>query len=180
MKYPAYDVSIMIEAPAEEVYDYIADFPRHVEWNTQPVKMEPQTNGPTQVGSVYRTQEQMPRDMPRSQKLMFTVMQPMMKLMWGASGYTEATITEMERPQRLAWQARLPSRKGDLMRMNWSMDLRSEGSGTHLVQHCEICPPEDSPMLRMFDENRMAALANDAKKEVYANLEELKRILESN
>lgn len=115
----------------------------------------------------------------RSQKLMLPVMQPMMKLMWGASGYTEATVTEMDSPRRLAWEARLPSRKGDLMRMNWAMDLRPEGTGTQVVQRYEMCPPEDSPMMRMFDENRLADMADGAQKEVYGNLEELKRIMES-
>ena len=58
MSHVSYEASVEVEAPAKVVYDYVADFPRHVEWNHQPTKMVPATEGPVRVGSQFQTTRQ--------------------------------------------------------------------------------------------------------------------------
>ena len=53
----SFETSVQIDAPTSIIYDYLADFPRHVEWNHQPVKMTPLIDGPVRVGSRYQTDE---------------------------------------------------------------------------------------------------------------------------
>ncbi len=171
-----FDTSVKINAPAEKIYAYVSDFPRHVEWCNQPQQMTALQNGPTQVGSRYRTEEGNPRNMPLGQKMMFAMMRPLLKVIYGVDGYTEAEVVALEDQRRVAWKARLPSRKkGDLMRMNWEIRLQAENGGTVVTQQCEIAPPDSSPMKAMVNDD----LAQQSKAEVAANLQRLKFIAEA-
>ena len=166
----SFEESVVVEAPAKVVYGYVADFPRHVEWNHQPNEMTALTEGPTRVGSQYQTVEGMPSNISFGKKMMFTVMLPMMKLMYGAQDYTVAEITALEPNQRVAWKAHAPStKKGDLMRMNWELRFRPEGSGTEVTQSCEVAPPAESPMAGMIKED----MAEQSRDEMSANLQRL-------
>jgi len=171
----SYETSVNIKAPVDVVYGYVADFPRHVEWNHQPTKMTPLTSGPVSVGSQFQTQEQAPSNLKFGQKVMFAVGGPVFRLMYGAADYTEAEITALEPNERVAWKARLPSeKKGDLIRMNWEIQLQSNGNGTDVTQRCEIAPPDESPMASRVN----ADMARQGREEVTANLMRLKSILE--
>jgi uncharacterized protein YndB with AHSA1/START domain len=127
----SFDTSVLINAPVETVYNYVADFPRHVEWNEEPLKMTPLQDGSVEVGNKYQTDEANPSNLSFGQKVMFAVAEPVMKLMYGAQDYTEAEITALEPNQRIAWKARLPStKKGDLMRMSWEIHLQGQDDST--------------------------------------------------
>lgn len=171
----SFETSIVVNAPANVVYDYLVDFPRHVEWNHQPTRMVPLTEGPVQVGSQYQTYEQTAKNASVGTKLMFTLLNPIAKLMWGTADYTVATITALEPNERVAWKARLPStRKGDIMRMNWELRLQSQNGLTKVVQRCEIVPPAESPTFGMVNEDSVS----QGRAEATANLQRMKAIVE--
>ena len=69
----SYEASVNIKAPLDVVYGYVADFPRHVEWNHQHAKMAPLTSGPVRVGSQFQTVEQNASNLKFGQKVMFAV-----------------------------------------------------------------------------------------------------------
>jgi uncharacterized membrane protein len=175
MSHASFEASVDVEAPAKVVYDYIADFPRHVEWNYQPTEMVPVTGGPVRVGSQYQTTERTPSNASFGTKAMFAVMGPLTKVMWGSKGYTLAEITALEPNKRVAWKARAPStKKGDLMRMQWELRLEEQNGTTKVVQHCDIVPPAESPTYNMINENT----ARQGREEATTNLMRMKSIVE--
>ena len=66
--------TILIDAPVTKIYDYVADFPKHCEWNDGLVQMKRVTNGPIAVGSQFQTEEKVPDDIPAVMKMMMPVM----------------------------------------------------------------------------------------------------------
>ena len=171
-----YEASVVVNAPADVVYEYVADLPRHVEWNKQPEKMVAHTEGVVRVGSKYQTHEGMPRDMPLGKKLMFTFMMPLAKFMHGMQDYTVAEIVALEPSERVAWKAHIPStKKGDLMRMNWEIRLNPQGDATEVVQSCEVAPPPESPFASMANDSSLAEMGQA---ETLANLQQMKSIVE--
>ena len=62
--------SIFVEAPIEAVYNYVANFPKHCEWNDGLIHMRRMTNGPITVGSQFQTEEKVPDDIPAVMKMM--------------------------------------------------------------------------------------------------------------
>ncbi|MDX1520322.1 MAG: SRPBCC family protein [Anaerolineae bacterium] len=176
MPMKSFETSVIINAPQETVYSYVADFPRHMEWNHSPKRMVALQDGPVQVGSKFQTDEDGPSNAPAMQKIMFAVAQPVMKLLFGAADYTVAEITALEPNQRVAWKAHLPStRKGDLMRMKWEIRLQDQNGATEVTQACEMAPPDTSPLKGMVNDD----LAKQNQAETAANLQRLKSILES-
>ena len=172
----SFETAVDIQAPQEQVYNYVADFPRHTEWNHQPQQMTPLTSGPTRVGSQYKTEEDMPSNMPTMQKLMFRVMMPVLKMMHKFEGYTVAEITALEPNERVAWTAHMPNKQGKkLMQMHWELRMQGENGATKVIQRCEIDPPADSPFIKMVNED--AAKTTEA--ESTANLARLKSVVES-
>ena len=172
----SFETSVTVNAPIQAVYDYVADFPRHVEWNHQPQEMKSLTPGPVAVGSQYETVEEMPENMSMIQKIMFGVMMPVIKWRTGTNGNTIAEITALESPNRVAWKAHMPSKKkGDLMRMNWELRLAEQGGSTEVTQRCEVIPPPESPFAKMAANQDMADMS---KAGVQANLQRMKAIVE--
>ena len=47
--------SDLIDAPAGQVFDFVADFPRHAEWSGDGLEVTKTTQGPVAVGSVFST-----------------------------------------------------------------------------------------------------------------------------
>ncbi len=163
--------SVVIHAPVEVVYDYVSDFPRHVEWNHQPIEMTKLTDGPVGIGSKFRTQEQLPSSAPWVQKLLW----PLMKRMLGVTDYTDAEITALESKQRVAWKAVLPLRNGGIgARSEYELRLRPQGDATLLTQYTEL------EFLGKIAERMnvdTAAKINDT--EMERNLARLKEIVEA-
>jgi hypothetical protein len=176
MNNASFSVTETINAPAANVYAYVADLPRHIEWNNQPIEMERLTNGSIAVGSKFRTREGLLRDLPATTKFMFTYFMPILRKIYGFSEHTFATITALEPNYLVAWKAHLPGRKGDMMRMNWEIAISEESNVQCVVtQRCQIVPPDSSPFARMVNDE----MVETSRKETTANLLELKRILES-
>lgn len=125
--------SVVIEAPAGEVYDYIADFRRHTEWNYQPQEITKVTEGPVGVGTVFHTKEEYPKGLPW---FMEKVMMPIFTRLLGTKDYTAAEITAMEPGRRLAWTSWQPIRGGRrAIEVHWEIELEPENGATRVTQH---------------------------------------------
>lgn len=164
--------TVVIQAPVDEVYEYVSDFPRHVEWNHQPTEMLKISDGPVGVGSVFRTKERPPRNLPWVMKLIF----PTLGKLIGSMGYTEAEITALEPNRRVAWKAAAPLKKGGFMaKADWEIYLESQGGGTLVTQgvHFQMF----GKMAERMDPEKMA---QDTGEETAANLGQLKSIMEAN
>lgn len=124
--------SVTIKASATDIYAYVADFHRHIEWNYQPQQMIQQTEGPIQVGTVFHTPEALPEEMPWVMK---NIMFPIMVAVFGMAGYTVAEVTALEPHTQIAWKAHLPMRSGKaFIKSEWEITLEETPDGTKLIQ----------------------------------------------
>jgi uncharacterized membrane protein len=163
--------SIVIQAPIEDIYAYVSDFPRHIEWNHQPAEMTKLTDGPIGVGTRFRTIEQPASNM---NWFMAKIMFPVVGMLLGVKGYTEAEITALTPNESIKWKANAPIRSGDMMRAEWGIGLESVEDGTKVTQHFHFMPQH--PMAkRMVSES----MKQDIATEVARNLEKLKSIITS-
>lgn len=162
--------SIVIEAPCDVVYNYLGDFPRHAEWSHQPTEISKLSEGPIDVGTVFRTEEQPPGEAPW---ILRKIMIPVMMKLVGWKGYTEAEITALEPGRRLAWKAVAPLKSGDYwMKMDWEFLLEPQSGATRVRQRYHIKPQHK------LAKNMGDRAAEGMSKEVDANLARLKEILE--
>lgn len=161
--------SIIIQAPIDKVYAYVSDFQRHIEWNYQPSKMTQLTDGPVAVGTRFRTVEQPASNM---NWFMAKIMFPIVSVIVGVKGYTEAEITEMIPDKSIKWKATAPIRNGDMMRAEWALELESVDNGTRLTQHFRFMPQH--PMAQQMVSDSMTQQIGE---EVARNLEKLKSIM---
>ena len=51
----AVEKQLMINAPADKVFSYIADFPRHSEWAQHKLKVDQTSQGPVGQGTTYKS-----------------------------------------------------------------------------------------------------------------------------
>ncbi len=171
----SFQADVHIEAPVDTVFRYLADFPRHVEWNHAPQTMTALTEGEVAVGSQFRTEESTPSNLPVFRKIMMTVMAPLGKMLLKMDGHTIAEITNLTPNRRIAWTAHMPNRQGKkLMQMHWELLLEDRETGTLVTQTCQIDPPADSPMYKMVTED----WAENGRSEAARNLNRLKALLE--
>jgi uncharacterized membrane protein len=101
------EVSTEIAARIEDVYDYLADFPRHKEWSHGVAELIPVERGVIGVGTEYRASETAPFKLA-----------------------TFSRITALNPPRHIAWEAS----DGRNMRVRWSFELGPNDSRTLLVQ----------------------------------------------
>lgn len=168
-----FETAVTINAPIEKVYSYLADFPRHVEWNHQPQAMTALNGGGTAVGSKFRTEEIPASNTPFMMKLINKVGFPMFKRKHNFEGHTIAEITALDSNERVAWSAHLPNRAGKkLMQMHWELRFVEQNGRTQVTQACHVDPPADSPFMPFIN------LPN-IKDETTTNLKRLKSILEA-
>jgi len=163
--------SVLIQAPIKAVYEYVSDFPRHVEWNYQPTEMTKITDGPVGVGSVFRTKEQPPSKMSWVMRLIFALLGKLM----GSAGYTEAEITALEHNKRVAWTAKAPLKNGSLLaKAAWEINLAPKGDGTLVTQgvHFQF-------LHKMGERMDTEKSAKDGAEEMARNLAYLKTIVET-
>lgn len=163
--------SILIQAPADVVYEYVCDFPRHTEWNHQPTEIKKISDGPVGVGTVFRAEEQPPGEAP------WIIRKVILPLMWkklGFVGYTEAEITALEPGRRLAWKAAAPMKKGgSYLKADWEILLEPQNGATQVTQRYHY-KPQIERAENITSERAAQSVAN----EVDANLTQLKEILE--
>lgn len=89
--------TITIAAPSEQVYTFLADFPRHAEWAQSVVQLTLVRCGDGQgVGAIYRTSERQGWQADR---------RPGAPLTQGVSGDTWCQVTELVPGRRLAWRS---------------------------------------------------------------------------
>ena len=162
--------SIVIQAPAEVVYEYVLDFTKHPEWNYQPVEVTKTSAGPIGVGSTFETIEDVPESTPWLFNKLFV---PLFVFIIGAKPYTEAEITALTPNQRIVWQARAPVRNGYAMKANWEILLTPQHDGTHVTQRFHYTP--QTRLARMMTNDR---LAQQVTEECDRNLARLKGILQ--
>lgn len=162
--------SVVIQAPIAAVYDYISDFPRHVEWNHQPTEMTKLTEGPVGVGSIFRAKEQTQRDMSWLMKKIF----PLLGKLMGVADYTEAEITALDPERRVAWKAQAPLKKGGfLAKTEWEIDLKPRGDMTEVAQRVHF-----RFFSKMSERMNMETAAAQTGEEMEQNLAHLKEIVE--
>ncbi len=46
---------MVIDAPADRVYEYVADFTKHVEWSGDDLEVTKTSDGPVAVGATFST-----------------------------------------------------------------------------------------------------------------------------
>jgi uncharacterized membrane protein len=108
-----YEDRISIDAPAERVYDYVADFPRHAEWSGHGLQVTRSTEGPVAVGSSFST----------TAKQFGTQRE-------------QSTITELSPGSAFAWES-----TGALGRARHRFSLAGDGGSTTLTKSAEIVEP---------------------------------------
>jgi hypothetical protein len=162
---------VTIQAPIDRVYTYLADFRRHPEWVKNLSKVTQVTPGPIAVGTVFKTQEG-PPPVRAGQKLkmMLSFVQGILS---GAKPYSEATITAMEAPGRIAWQAGIPKGDGFFNFAEWEFVLEEQDNNTLLTQ-CFHWKPQNATAERMVS----AAGVEGLEEAVSVNLTQLKHRLE--
>lgn len=101
----SFQLSIDIQAAAEAVFDYLADFGRHGEWSANPLSVEPLTQGPPRAGSRYRSHAEVN----------------------GLSIAAEFQLTVFERPLRLGFAGEDSTGKYEHL-----FTLQPRPGGTHL------------------------------------------------
>ena len=162
--------TIVIDCSAQEIYSYISDLPRHAEWNHQPTEIVKTSDGPIDVGSTFRAKEQLQATAPWFLRavagLLGKIMPPTV---------TEAEITAMEPGRRLAWKARapLPRRDGYGLKSEWELLLEPQGEATKLTQRFHYMP-----QTKLMDRMTNDGMARMQVREIAANLEVLKGMLE--
>ena len=108
-----YEDRISIDAPAGQVYDYVADFTRHAEWAGHGLQVTKSTEGPVAVGSSFST----------TAKLLGTQRE-------------QSTITELSPGSAFAWES-----TGALGRARHRFALADDGGSTTLTKSAEIVDP---------------------------------------
>jgi len=108
-----YEERIAVAVPADRVYDYVADFPRHAEWSGDGLQATKTTEGPVAVGTVYST---------TAKKF--------------GTQREQSTITELSPGSAFAWES-----KGMMGLARHRFSLAGEGATTTLTKSAEIVEP---------------------------------------
>jgi uncharacterized protein YndB with AHSA1/START domain len=166
------EATVVIQAPADAVYDYLADFTRHSEWNKNIYKVWQTTSGPMAVGARFKAMEGAP---PAAiGKQMKALAQVMKGMLTGAKAFSEAEITTLEPRCRIAWVGIFPRSNGEFNRAEWEIELTPAGNTTRVVQRFRYLP--QTPAARQM----LAALgdADGIAQACTVNLNQLKQRLE--
>jgi uncharacterized protein YndB with AHSA1/START domain len=160
--------SIRINAPVEQVYRYLADFPRHCEWAQTLERMERVRAGDsTGIGARYLTFERQAMQADRK---------PYERLTRGMRVKTMCEIRELTPERRIAWHAHtVPKAMGLYADLDFELAPTEEG-GTLLTQHYHFHQP--APMVFMFKLMFGRDLAAKGNAQWEASLRNIKAILE--
>lgn len=108
------EVHVDIDAPAAEVYRYLADFPRHREWSSARMsELKQLTPGLVGVGSEFEAAETKPNKI-----------------------VSYSRVTALEPGRAIAWHSWF----GKLMAVDWEFELSEAAGITHLVQRSRWQP----------------------------------------
>ena len=160
--------SIRINAPIEQVYHYLADFPRHCEWAQTLERMEQVRAGDsTGIGARYLTFERQAMQADRK---------PYERLTRGMRVKTMCEVRELTPERRIAWHAHTaPKAMGLYADLDFELGPTEDG-GTLLTQHYHFHQP--APMVLMFKLMFGRDLAAKGNAQWEASLHNIKAILE--
>jgi uncharacterized membrane protein len=158
--------TITIAAPTDQVYSYLADFPRHAEW-AQSVQQLALVSaaGANGVGAVYRTAERQGWQVDRL---------PYEALHRGVPGDTMCEVTELLPNRRIAWRSWSPV-PGVRHEGQYSFELETSASGTQLTQTASL---RDNWLGDLVSRLVFKTTAEKAHAQWAASLHNIKRILE--
>jgi uncharacterized protein YndB with AHSA1/START domain len=108
-----FEARTTIQAPPEQVFDYVSDFTRHGEWAGHGLQATKQGDGPVGVGTTYAT----------------TASQ------FGTQR-EHSTITEFDRPSTFGWDS-----TGTLGTLHHRFDVTADGDSTALTKVAELTHP---------------------------------------
>lgn len=164
--------SIVIHAPAAELYSYLLDFTRHPEWVKNVQKVTQEGSDSVQVGTTFQTQEGPPPVAlgPRL-AMMFHFVRGLIS---GAKGYSRAEITGLEPNRRIAWKAGVPKGEGYFNVAQWEFLLEAQNESTHLTQRF-VYQPQNEISRRMIG----AAGAKGIEAACLVSLRQLKERMEA-
>lgn len=117
------NVSFSTAVPPEQVFDFLSDLRRHSEWAATLGNVSQHSEGPPTVGATYEAQERMREG-------------------GNAGDATFAELTALERPHRIAWNARTEATGGPMaMRSQWEFLIEPDGGGSRVTQRMRFDPP---------------------------------------
>jgi len=102
-----------VNAPVEQVFDYVSDFARHGEWSGHGLEVTKTSEGPVAVGTTFAT----------------------VAKQFGTQR-EHSTITEISRAATFAWDSR-----GSLGRIHHRFALAGDGGTTTLTKGVEVAEP---------------------------------------
>jgi uncharacterized membrane protein len=166
------ETAVMIQAPAQMLYEYLADLSRHSEWVENVSKVTQLSPGQVTVGTTYRSEESAPpvSSLTKIRMMFFFVA----GLISGSKPYSEAEITALEPGKRIAWVAGIRKGDGWFNRAQWELILEPQGGATRLTQRfCYM--PQTPTAARMIG----AAGAEGIAQACNVSLQRLKKVVEA-
>ena len=160
--------STQINAPVEQVYRYLADFPRHCEWAQTLERMEQiRVGDSTGIGARYLTIERQAMQADRK---------PYEQLTRGMRVKTLCEVRELTPSRRIAWHAHTaPKAMGLYADLDFELAPAADG-GTLLTQHYRFHqPPILVFMFKLMFSSNVEAKGNA---QWDASLRNIKAILE--
>jgi hypothetical protein len=126
--------SVQINAPIEQVYSYLADFPRHCEWAQTVERLDLVRAGDSSgVGAQYLTTE---RQTMRADR------KPRAPLTGGEPDQTLCEVRELMPHRRIAWHAHLLPDAAPHADLDFELAPIEHG-GTLLTQHQRLAVPDE-------------------------------------
>lgn len=131
--------SIQIERPVEQVYAYLADFPRHAEWAQTLARLQQKRPGDQNgLGAQYLTFERQAMQADRK---------PGQILRKGLPVKTLCEVHQLIPNRRIAWHARTVPKTGLYSECAFEF-APADGGGTQLTQHITFHQP--GPLAFLF------------------------------
>jgi uncharacterized membrane protein len=159
--------TIQINRPVEQVYTYLADFPRHCEWAQTLVRLEQIRPGDNHgIGAQYLTIER---------QAMQTNRKPGEELTQGMMAKTMCEIRELIPNRRIAWHAHFVPNVGTYADLSFELIPTANG-GTELTQ--TSCFYQPAPIYFVFRLIFGSGLQQKARAQWDASLRNIKAILE--
>jgi uncharacterized protein YndB with AHSA1/START domain len=100
---------VIVNAPVEQVFSYVADLTKHGEWGQHNVRIEPESEGPMRVGARFRSTSHMMGEK-----------------------HDTITVTEYDPSQRFSFEA-----EGQPGRFRHWFTVEQDGGGTRLRKGVE-------------------------------------------
>lgn len=158
--------TVEIAAPPEEVYRYLSDFPRHIEWAQTLERLELLTPGDASgVGATYRTHERQAMQADRK---------PREPITRGMRAQTVCEVRELVPQRRIAWHAHPKPGMGVYADLAFDIEPLAEG-GTCLAQTVHMHQPA---VVAWLTSRLMRATPEKAHAQWDASLRNIKTVLE--